>query len=99
MGKTQVSLTLDLFEKAGTTGYTTSELEQITGIPHQSQSARVNALAQQGFIVKTVVQRRTALGRLAYVYVHHAFERQVELFKVPLTGFRSKRRKKVRARS
>jgi predicted transcriptional regulator len=49
-------------------GLTCDELEQETGLAHQTASARVNALWRDGLIQRTAEKRKTRSGRFAFVY-------------------------------
>jgi predicted transcriptional regulator len=50
-------------------GLTCDEVEQETGLSHQTASARLNSLWNDNLIVRTDRKRKTRSGRLAFVYV------------------------------
>lgn len=56
------------FVAAGARGLTTDEAEVVTGMSHQSCSARVNALADRDLLVLTDERRPTRSKRMAGVY-------------------------------
>lgn len=60
---------LAAIEAAGSNGLTTDEVEAITGLSHQTASARVYELRGAGRIRRTELRRRTRSGRYAYVHV------------------------------
>lgn len=53
---------------------TCDELEALTGLAHQTASARLNELANTGCIVRTDERRKTRSGRSAWVYRSTALE-------------------------
>lgn len=59
---------LQLFRVRGSSGMTVDELEEITLMPHQTASARVHDLKNDGLIVNTGVKRKTRMGRPATVW-------------------------------
>lgn len=59
---------LDLIAAEGDWGATSDEIEQLTGWPHQSVSARFTELKASGAVVKAGT-RPTRSGRSAAVYV------------------------------
>ena len=69
---------LDAFMAAGSMGLTTEEAEGITGLRHQTCSARVNELSkcQPPYLVlgqdaeHRIIKRPTSSGRKARVYFH-----------------------------
>ena len=56
------------FVESGGAGLTTDELEERTGLRHQSASPRVYELREAGFLEATSEQRRTRSNRYAVVY-------------------------------
>ena len=55
--------------KASRDGMTCDEAEELTGLRHQTCSARVRELVLKGFIVDSGNRRKTRSGRGARVYV------------------------------
>jgi predicted transcriptional regulator len=54
---------------AGARGLTTDEIERLTGLKHQTASARVYELHKKKLIVDSGQRRPTGSGRMAVVYV------------------------------
>lgn len=63
----------DAVFSAGLEGMTTDEVEVATGWIHQSVSALVNALRNEGALVETKRTRKTRSGRPAKVYIADMF--------------------------
>jgi predicted transcriptional regulator len=59
---------LDMIRAANEHGVTCDELEAISGLRHQTASARVNELAKVGSIVDSGTKRTTRSGRKATVW-------------------------------
>lgn len=55
--------------EAGSQGRTCDEVEEVTGLRHQTASARVNELMTKGVIWDTGVRRKTRSGRNAAVWM------------------------------
>jgi hypothetical protein len=55
----------------GASGFTCDEVEVLTGMAHQTCSARVNELMRKGRIVDTGQRRKTRSGRKAVVWRQH----------------------------
>ena len=60
---------LRLIAKCGTRGLTTDEIERILARSHQTVSARVKELRNDGLVVDSGSRRRTRFGRRAAVWV------------------------------
>lgn len=60
---------LAAIRQAGSSGATCFEVEQGTGLPHQTASARIRELAQAGRIQWSGTKRPTWSGRQAKVWV------------------------------
>lgn len=60
---------LDVITKAGDTGATDDEIEQVTGLVHQTASARRRELALGSKIVDSGQRRPTRSGRKAIVWI------------------------------
>ena len=68
------------FKARGVRGATCDEVEEITGLPHQSASARVNWLkdSKRSWIIDSGKTRATRSGRQATVWVARAAAGEVE---------------------
>jgi hypothetical protein len=66
---TQRFRVLEAIRRAKGNGLTDDEIEQLTGLAHQTASARRNELAEGGFIVETTKRRKTRNDKLAIVWV------------------------------
>jgi hypothetical protein len=64
----------EVFKAAGAKGATCDEVEERTGLPHQSASARVNWLkdSRRAWIIDSGATRATRSGRQATVWVVRA---------------------------
>lgn len=60
---------LDAIKASGLKGLTCDECEKVTGLPHQTASARYRGLEQRGLIRRTEDKRPTRSGRSAAVYL------------------------------
>lgn len=60
---------LETVIRAGALGMTCDEIERVTGLPHQSASARVHELERARLIVNSGRTRATRAGRRARVWV------------------------------
>ena len=65
---------LEIFKAYGR-GHTCDEIEKLTGLSHQTASARINGLVRKRLIMITNDKRRTRTGCFARVY------REVNIFK------------------
>lgn len=63
------SRVLRVIESAGMFGQTDDEIEEITGLRHQTASARRRELAKAGAIVDSGMRRKTRSGRSAIVWI------------------------------
>ena len=63
------SIVLNCIASAGKFGHTCDEVEQRTGLSHQTASARCRGLVQKGRIELNGQKRETRSGRKAGVYV------------------------------
>lgn len=63
---------LSVIRCAGERGLTTDEIEAVTGMKHQTASARVVELRRKKLIADSGVRRATRSGRGAVVYVARA---------------------------
>ena len=68
--RTAYQRVLSTLKKYSKKGVTTDEVEQITGMPHQTASARINEIYNDGMAEVTGLTRNTRYGRPAYVYFY-----------------------------
>lgn len=64
-----VSRILDVIRQSGVRGATCDEVEETTGLSHQTASARVHELMKAGRIVAAEGKRKTRAGRAATVWI------------------------------
>lgn len=65
----QKSQVYRLIQTSGQNGRNCDEIEQLTGLPHQSASARMTELKKEGLIIASLYKRKTRSGRNAQVWV------------------------------
>lgn len=63
------AVVLDAIRAAGPAGACDHELERVTGLIHQTASARRRSLVLRGLVRDSGLRRRTASGRLAVAWV------------------------------
>lgn len=66
--RTAYQKVLSIFKRYTRKGATTDEVEKATGLSHQTASARVNELYNDGLLEVTGQTRLTRYGRPAHVY-------------------------------
>lgn len=57
--------------RTGERGATCDEIEVVTGLTHQTASARCTELLRDGVLIDTGQRRRTRSGRTARVMIHY----------------------------
>lgn len=62
-------MVLTFIEKRAALGATCDEVEERTGLAHQTASARIRELVQEGLIFDSGARRKTRSGRNARVYL------------------------------
>jgi len=71
---------LGFIEASSAFGTTCEEIEERTGLPHQSVSARISELLRDGLIHYGSERRKTRAGKSARVYFHGPAKIKTDLF-------------------